>query len=170
MARTLLRTVRAAPERVWQLWTTASGIERWWALDGFTTTVQQIDVVLGGQLRYTMTASAPDKVAYMQRHGIPLATHARKTFTDVHKPDRLAYSSWIDFVPGHEPYEQLTVVDLTPVDNGTRVQMTMESLHDDVWTERLAAGRRHELDNLARLIDPQDDGARSGTLADQRPR
>jgi hypothetical protein len=26
-------------------------------------------------------------------------------------------------------------------------------MHDDVWTERLLAGRTNELDNLARLIE-----------------
>jgi hypothetical protein len=28
----------------------------------------------------------------------------------------------------------------------------MEPMHDDVWTERLVAGRTNELDNLERVI------------------
>ncbi|MCW2757813.1 MAG: hypothetical protein JWO46_1559 [Nocardioidaceae bacterium] len=30
--------------------------------------------------------------------------------------------------------------------------MEVEPLHDDVWTERIQAGRANELDNLARLL------------------
>jgi hypothetical protein len=57
-------------------------------------------------------------------------------------------------VPDRQPYEHLTVVDLTPSSDilgGTHVTMHMESLHDQEWTDRLVAGRTNELDNLARL-------------------
>ncbi|MFE4857815.1 SRPBCC domain-containing protein [Streptomyces sp. NPDC056670] len=40
------------PERVWELWTTASGIERWWAPDGFTVRVETLDLRPGGELVY----------------------------------------------------------------------------------------------------------------------
>ena len=36
--------------------------------------------------------------------------------------------------------------------------MTMEPLHDEVWTQRLVTGRENELDNLARVIDRQHAG------------
>ncbi len=41
---------------------------------------------------------------------------------------------------------------MEPVDGGTRVVMDVEPLHDEVWTERLVAGRSNELDNLAKLV------------------
>ncbi len=152
MTETITRTVGATPERVWELWTTPTGIEQWWAPDGFTTEVQQLELVAGGTLEYTMTATAPEQVAFMQQHGMPLANVSHKTFTEIHPPHRLAYTSLIDFVPDHAPYDQLTVVELDAVDGGTRVQMAMEPLHDPIWTERLIAGRANELDNLARLV------------------
>src|SRR5436305_8401291 len=31
----LERTYAATPEEIWELWTTAAGIESWWAPDGF---------------------------------------------------------------------------------------------------------------------------------------
>ena len=58
----------------------------------------------------------------------------------------------IDFVPDKEPYEHLTVVELTPAGEGVSVVMTVGPLHDEVWTERLVAGRADELDNLAAVI------------------
>jgi hypothetical protein len=33
------------------------------------------------------------------------------------------------------------------------VTMTVEPMHDQVWTERLLAGRTNELDNLARVVE-----------------
>ena len=42
--------------------------------------------------------------------------------------------------------------DLTPEEDGVCVVMTVEPMHDEVWTQRLVAGRENELDNLGRLI------------------
>ncbi|WP_382309999.1 SRPBCC domain-containing protein [Herbiconiux sp. UC225_62] len=150
---TIERIISATPERIWQLWTTPEGIGSWWAPEGFRTDVDELDLREGGELVYTMTAVAPEQIAFMEQYGMPLATRSRKTFTEVDGPDRLAYRSLIDFVPDHEPYEQLTEVDLVEADGGgTRVVMRVEELHDEVWTERLLAGRANELDNLERLV------------------
>jgi uncharacterized protein YndB with AHSA1/START domain len=150
--KTIERTVAAQPQTVWDLWTTADGIGQWWAPDGFRTDVDALDLRPGGELVYTMTAEAPEQVAFLEQNGLPLSTESRKVFTELEQPTRIAYRSVIDFVPDHEPYEHLTVVDLQPTDGGTRIVMQVEELHDDVWTERLLAGRANELENLARLV------------------
>jgi uncharacterized protein YndB with AHSA1/START domain len=150
--QTIERVVAAPPGRVWELWTTNEGIGRWWAPDGFRTDVSRLELKPGGELVYTMTAVEPDRIAFMQQSGMPLVIESRKTFTEIDEPHRLAYRSLIDFVPDHEAYEQLTVVDLQPNGEGTRVVMQVEPLHDDVWTGRLLDGRRNELENLAKLV------------------
>jgi len=149
---TIERTVSASPETVWRLWTTAEGISSWWAPDGFRTAVETLDLRPGGELVYTMTAEAPEQVAFLEQNGLPLSTQSRKVFTEIVEPNRISYRSVIDFVPDHEPYEQLTEVDLQPSGEGTLVVMRVEDMHDQVWTERLLAGRANELDNLARLV------------------
>ena len=126
---TLERTIPASPDAVWELWTTADGISRWWAPDGFRTDVDLIDARPDGELIYTMNAEDPAQVAFLEQNGLPLSTRARKVFTELHRPTRIAYRSVIDFVPDHEPYEQLTVVDLEPSSEGTRVVMQVELLH-----------------------------------------
>jgi hypothetical protein len=88
----------------------------------------------------------------MENAGTPLSTESRKTFTEVTPPTRLAYLSVIDFVPDHERYEQLTVIDITPAGDRTKVVMTVDPMHDETWTQRLLAGRSNELDNLERAI------------------
>ncbi|MBO1740196.1 SRPBCC domain-containing protein [Leifsonia sp. TF02-11] len=150
--KTIERTVSAEPETIWNLWTTPEGIAQWWAPDGFRTEVDSLDLRPGGELVYTMTAEAPEQVAFLEQNGLPLSTRSRKIFTELAPTSRIAYRSTIDFVPDHEPYEQLTVVDLQPAAEGTRVVMQVEELHDEVWTERLLAGRANELENLARLV------------------
>src|SRR5919204_371575 len=155
-AKTKIRIERTYPttaEEVWKLWTTGEGIESWWAPDGFRTDVEKLELRVGGELIYSMTAVAPEQVEFMKKAGMPLSTRSRKTFTEIQPSRRIGYNSFIDFVPGHEPYEQLTVVDLTPTRDGVHVVMTADPMHDDVWTQRLVAGRENELANLARVID-----------------
>ncbi len=152
-------TYATTPEELWELWTTAAGIESWWAPDDFAVAVEKIDLRPGGDLIYTMTATAPEQVEFMQSAGMPLATESRKTFTDVVAPTRIAYSSLADFIPGVKPYEFLTVVDLEPTDSGVTVVMTVEAMHDDVWTQRLLAGRANELENLAAMVERRRAGS-----------
>lgn len=147
------RTYPAAPEKIWELWTTAAGIESWWAPEGFAVRVDALEVWPGGTLTYTMTAVGPEQVAFMQGAGLPLSTTSNKTFTEVEPVRRLAYSTLADFIPGVEPYEFLTEVELRPADDGgTQVIMTADAMHDEEWTGRLAAGRANEMDNLAAVV------------------
>ena len=57
-----------------------------------------------------------------------------------------------DFIPGVDPCDFMTVIELTQENGGTHVVMTMDALHDETWTERLVMGRRNELENLASMI------------------
>ncbi|WOP18464.1 SRPBCC domain-containing protein [Raineyella sp. LH-20] len=152
MTEIIERTVPASATRIWELWTTPEGISHWWAPEGFRTDVTRLDLREGGELIYTMTTVAPEQVAFMEQNGMPLSTESRKYFTEITEPTRLAYRSVVDFVPDHEPYEQLTEIELEPVDGGTRITMRVEPMHDEVWTQRLVAGRANELDNLAALV------------------
>ena len=149
----LERTYPTSAEQVWMLWTTSEGIESWWAPDGFTAKVHKLDLRPGGELVYTFTATAPEQVAFMTNAGMPLTTEAHKTFTELARPKRIAYNSVVDFVPGVKPYDQLTVVDLTPSGDRVRVVMTADPMHDDEWTQRLVMGRENELNNLGKLIE-----------------
>jgi uncharacterized protein YndB with AHSA1/START domain len=148
----LRRSLAVPPERIWELWTTPEGIAAWWAPDGFSTTVDVLDLRPGGALGYTMTATGAAQIAFMEQAGMPRSTASHKEFTEVVAPTRLAYVSLIDFVPGIDPYEHLTVVTLERTATGTDVVMECESLHDQDWTERIVAGRANELDNLERLV------------------
>ena len=148
----LERTYDAPAELIWELLTTAAGLDEWWAPEGFQTRVSEIDLRPGGQVRYTMTATAPEQIEFMRSVGAPLATEFRKTFTEVTPPTRLGYRTLIDFVPDHEPYEHLTTIDIEPDGARTKVVMTLDPLHDEAWTQQHRAHRGNELDNLGAAL------------------
>jgi uncharacterized protein YndB with AHSA1/START domain len=151
-AARLERTYDASAELIWELWTTANGLEGWFAPDGFDTRVTELTLRPGGLLRYSMTAVAPEQVAFMRDTGNPLSIEVRKTFTEVAPPTRLAYLSQIDFVPGQEPYEHLTTIEIEPAGDRTNVVMTVDPLHDENWTQDYCAHRSNELDKLEAAI------------------
>lgn len=148
----LQRTYDAPAQIIWEMWTSPAGLEQWWGADGFETRVTDLQLRPGGQVTYTMTATGPEQVAFVNSLGLPLTSAFRRTFTEVVAPLRLAYLSLIDFVPGQEPYEHLTVVDIEPAGGRTRVVMTIDPLHDETWTEEYRAHRDNELDNLEAAI------------------
>ena len=151
-AARLERTYDAPAELIWELLTTAAALGEWFAPDGFESRVSELELRPGGQLRYTMTATAPEQVAFMRNTGNPLSAEVRKTFTEVAPPTRLAYRSLIDFVPDYEPYEHLTTIDIEPAGDRTNVVMTIDPLHDETWTQQHRAHRGNELDNLEAVI------------------
>src|SRR6476620_337341 len=73
-AARLERTYDAPAELIWELCTTAAGLEQWWGPDGFETEVSELELSPSGHVRYTMTATAPDQVAFVQNLGMPLST------------------------------------------------------------------------------------------------
>lgn len=149
---TLERFFEATEDEVWELWTTREGIEAWWGPDGFDVKVRALDLRPGGELTYVMTATAPGQVDFMKKAGMPLATEARLTFTEVNPPRRLAYNHVADFIPGVAPYLLATQVDVTPGDGGVRMVLTIEAMHNQEWTERAVKGWENQLDNLAGLL------------------
>lgn len=151
-AARLERTYEAPAQLIWELWTTAAGLDEWFAPDGFESQVSDLELRPGGQLRFTMTATAPEQVAFMMETGNPLAVELRKTFTEVTPPARLGYLTLIDFIPGHEPYEHLTTIDIEAAGDRTSVVMTIDPLHDEAWTQGYLAHRGNELDNLGAAI------------------
>jgi uncharacterized protein YndB with AHSA1/START domain len=153
------RTFAAPASLIWELLTTAAGLERWWAPDGFESRISELELRPGGRLRYTLTATAPEQVEFMRNVGAPVSAEFCKTFTEVGPPNRLAYLSLIDFVPDHEPYEHLTTIDVEPAGARTNVVMTLDPLHDETWTRQHRAHRGEELDNLSRILSWRGTGS-----------
>jgi len=140
---------------VWALWTTKEGIESWWGPDGFAVTVRKIDLRPGGELHYAMSAIEPDKVAFMKRAGMPVTTECTARYTEVIVPTSLRYLHLTDFIPNMEPYDVETHVTLEATENGVRMVLTFDAMHDDMWTQRAVAGWTNELEKLAQRLRAQ---------------
>ena len=148
----MTRRFRAPLNTLWALWTTPRGIESWWGPPGFAVTVQSIDLRPGGMLHYTMTAEAPDMVAFMKANGMPVATPAQVTYSEVSPLKRLAYAHLVDFVPGHEPYHTAYAVEFTADGDHSEMHLTFQRLHDAEWSNRQRMGWEQELGKLAALL------------------
>lgn len=149
---TLERTFDAPLEDVWELWTTRDGIEAYLGPDGFTVTVEQLDLRPGGELVYVMAAVGPDQVEFMTKAGMSLVSRHHVRFVEVDPPRRLVSRELADFVPGVEPYEVESVLELQSTGHGTRLVLTFDAMHDAHWTEMAKLGRESELRKLGDLL------------------
>lgn len=149
---TMERTFDATLREVWELWTTKDGIESWWGPEGFHVEVHAMDLRPGGLLLYAMVADNPETIAFMKRQGMPTRTEARITYRDIVPLKRLAYSHLADFIPGVAAYDVETVVTLEQLGAKVKMTLTFDRMHDELWTERAAAGWSMELDKLAKRL------------------
>jgi uncharacterized protein YndB with AHSA1/START domain len=95
---------------VFDAWTDAKHVGRWWGPKGFTTTTHQIDVRPGGVWRFTM-------------HGPDGADYPNKiTYLEIVKPERLVYDNGDQGEPG---YFQSTV---TFAEEGMKTRLSLRML------------------------------------------
>jgi uncharacterized protein YndB with AHSA1/START domain len=152
---TIERTYDASPDEVWELCTTGDGIESWWGPEGFAVEVHQLDLRPGGKMTFSMMAIAEEMKAFVESQGMPAATTHDLHFTEVVPYRRLAYTSTVDFIPDVETYEVATRLELEPHNQGTRLVLTLDAMHDAEWTERSVAGWCQQLDELTRILKEQ---------------
>jgi uncharacterized protein YndB with AHSA1/START domain len=149
---TLQREYSGSVAEIWDLWTSAPGIESWWGPDGFTVTVSENNLTPGGRLRYTMTTVGTEQIAFMQSVGMPLASDVVNTYVAVRAPSHVEFTTLADFVPGVAPYEVRTTLDLEVRGDSTLLTLRFDAMHNAEWTERARLGHESELDRLERVL------------------
>jgi uncharacterized protein YndB with AHSA1/START domain len=149
---TIERRFNAPIEEVWALWTTKDGIESWWGPPGFEVKVRTLDVRRGGELLYAMTAVAPDQIDFLKKAGMALNTEALVTYTEVVPRQRLAFTQMADFIPNVKPYEVATTVEFDTDQQGVKLVLTLDAMHDEYWTKMAVMGWEQELGKLANLL------------------
>lgn len=139
------------------MWTTKEGIESWWGPEGFRVEVHELDLRIGGALRYDMIAAGAEQIAYMKSQGMGdrHGTHGR--FVEIEPNRRLKIEHIIDFIRGVEPYENSVVVEFEPDGDRVRMVITVDRHRDDHWTQMAAAGWASQLTKLPAAL-----GLRSG--------
>lgn len=134
------------------MWTTKEGIESWWGPDGFKVEVESLDLQPGGQCVYAMSATGPEQMEFMTQAGMPLITHHSLTYTEFDPPRRLAYKDMADFIPGVDPYQVDTLIELHEVSDGVRLVISFDRMHDERWTQLAVMGRESELSRLEQAL------------------
>lgn len=147
----LERSYRATLEEMWRMWTTKEGIEAFWGPDGFRVEVHSIDVRVGGVLDYSMIAVAPEMIAFMKSQSAPTSTRHQCRYIAVQRHERLAWSNTIDFT-GAPAYEKDTVLAFSATGDMVRVVLTLQPMHDELWTGRMKQGWEMELGKLDRAL------------------
>ena len=150
---TLERNFRAQAQDVWNLWTTAAGIESWWGPDGFEVKVRRLELRPGGAMEYAMTAVKADQIDFLKKAGMQLVNENTLTYTEIVPLRRLAYNHLADFIPGVEPYQVEMVVEFARTPNGTALRLTFDAMHDERWTQLATMGWEDELRKLAILLE-----------------
>ncbi len=147
------RTFRASLEDIWELWTTKEGLESWWGPEGFSTEVRRLDVRPGGLFEYVMTATDPTQVNALRAMEMPLTSVAHGSYVEVRPLLRLTYRTLADFIPGVEPYEVTTQVELHRGARGVKLVLIQDAMHDKQWTEMAKAGFESQLNKLSKRVE-----------------
>jgi uncharacterized protein YndB with AHSA1/START domain len=125
-----VRVFDAPPERVFGVLTEPAELATWWGPHGFTTPEIQLDLRVGGRLRFTM--QPPDGESF----------HLSGEFIRIEFPSRLEFTfRWDEPVPD----DRETVVELSLEPSGGRTTVTLTQgdfateerleLHRSGWTE-----------------------------------
>lgn len=136
----------APPDAVFTRWTHQEDLEQWWGPDGFSITVEEIDVRPGG--RWTFVMHGPDGTDF------PNVI----VFEEVSPPDRLVY---VHGEPG-DPEQFRSVVTFDEMDGRTALSMRLVFANAevrDLVAEKYGAveGGRQTLARLAALLPAASD-------------
>jgi uncharacterized protein YndB with AHSA1/START domain len=136
----LERTFNAPAHVVFDAWTSAQTLRRWWPAGPFPewdTPVAEIDVRVGGELRLVM--SSPDGQTF----------GGRGEFVEISPPTRLVYTWTWD----GESRPQVVEVDFHQhPDRTTTVVLTNRGLDDEATRREHREGWEASFDNLDRVL------------------
>jgi uncharacterized protein YndB with AHSA1/START domain len=132
------RTFQAPAERVFDAWTSAEVIRRWWQAEvGWETSAAEVDLRVGGAVRVVMRD--PDKDVEYGGGG---------HYTEIEPPTRLAFTwRWDD-----ETLRTLIQIDFEEHDGATTVRFTHSGLLDEAAVRSHERGWGTVLDHLGRTL------------------
>ena len=105
----ITRILNAPRELVWEVWTNPEHIAKWWGPNGFTNTIDKMEVKPGGE--WTFVMRGPDGVDYRNE----------SVFTEVVEPERIGFKHMTG------PKFQATV---NFIDLGNKTELTWEMVFD----------------------------------------
>ena len=136
---TLERRYKVAPQRVWEAWTQAATLSRWFGLEGCAVVNAELDVQVGGRYQIEIrTIEGP--VAIVSGVYREVRPYEKLVFT-------WAWSSTPEL-------ESLVSVTLRPSDTGTQLTLTHARFSNRTACEQHTQGWTGSLVKLATLLNP----------------
>jgi uncharacterized protein YndB with AHSA1/START domain len=138
----LHRVLRAPPERIYRAFTTAAAMCKWLPPYGFTCSVQEMDVRVGGRFRMSFTHFGNGHEHAFGGQYLELEAGALLRYTDQFDDPQL-------------PGEMITTVRLRAVSCGTEIDVVQEGIPSVIPVEMCYLGWQESLAQLARLVEPE---------------
>jgi uncharacterized protein YndB with AHSA1/START domain len=110
----ITREFNAPARLVWKAYTTPELIKRWWSGERGTVTSAEVDLRVGGQWRYVMTANGGFEVGF---HG---------EYREIVPAERLVNTEAFEGMPDPDEHAALCTVTLTEKDGRTYFEMLVE--------------------------------------------
>lgn len=137
----LERTFKASPRAVFEAWTSADVLRRWWpAGSDWETPVAEVDARVGGSLRLVMRS--PDGEEF----------GGRGEYLEITPPERLVHTWTWDGHEGHEGTQLIEVEFREQEDGTTTVVLTNRGLRDEESKRLHRQGWEASFDNLERVL------------------
>ncbi|QDT71875.1 SRPBCC family protein [Lacipirellula limnantheis] len=138
----ITRLLNAPRELAFAAWTDPEKVVKWWGPNGFTTTIERMDVRPGGVWKYVM-------------HGPDGADYPNKTvYEEIVPPERLVYThSGGDPVPGERAVQFRSTVTFVQEGGQTRItlQMAFKTRDDRDYVIQKYGAVEGGIQHLARL-------------------
>jgi uncharacterized protein YndB with AHSA1/START domain len=133
------RTFHAPAEAVFEAWTSAEVMRRWWQAEhGWETTAAEVDLRVGGVVRVVMRDPQKDEEYGGGGH-----------YTEIDPPTRLAFT-WIW---DEDSRRTLIEIDFEEADGATTVRFTHSGLLDEEAVRSHERGWGNILDNLGHHLE-----------------
>ena len=137
----LHRVLRAPAERVYKAFTDKSALERWLPPYGFTGTIHEIDIRVGGGYRMSFTNFGTGNSHSFKVEYVELVPNERIRHTDRFEDENL-------------PGEMDVSIDLKTLICGTDISIVQEGIPSVIPVEMCYLGWQESLDQFARLVEP----------------
>ena len=138
----LHRVLKASPEKVYRAFTEASAMATWLPPYGFTCTVHEMNVEVGGTYRMSFQNFSTGNSHSFGGKYLELRPNEFLKNTDVFDDPNL-------------PGEMITSVWLKKVIAGTEIKITQENLPIQIPAEMCYLGWQESLEKLAKLVEPE---------------
>jgi uncharacterized protein YndB with AHSA1/START domain len=138
----LHRVLRATPERVYRAFLEPAAMCKWLPPNGFTGTVHESDIGVGGGYRMSFTNFTSGKSHSFSGRYVELKPHERIRYTDAFDDPGL-------------PGEMQVTVSLKKVSVGTELNVVQEGVPDVIPAEACYLGWQESLTLLTKLVEAE---------------